>query len=500
MKVTGGRRGHYLHAKSTAELLQPEILPEAGFQSYEELKNNGLQLTYSFIRGIENNPDLHHPNLEETNRLEQGITNLNDAIKTVNQLESDNKKADIIATSLRFRADEMEYVKKLAELDDAIDNNLGESHVSDLLESTRELGHTLYGDIDPNVLEGVYNTIWNDIDSKDFHPSAIPIYNQLTNGFNWDGTFVRGLERPNTKTTLPDFNDPSLDWTGETILAAHPDEVKIVKDFWREKTILFGHKYSANTENMADAFKRVLKQFDDPENPVIDVVVDPNSNSLSWETSMMAIKVGANRAPITSEDQLLKKVAHELLVHGGRAINGLKSDLPVLGTGLYTETDRPDYLTFEEGLATTLEESIGTDQPSWNASMLAPYVNVALVNNGADFRSAFETSWRWRLLMSLKSGEAVTTEAVLREKVATYNAALRVFRGTPTAMQDKYPGAKVLTYNKDLSYLNGRVIVMNYLKDLHENNDSESLLNLLSAKFDPTVPEQAEIVRQYAAA
>lgn len=100
--------------------------------------------------------------------------------------------------------------------------------------------------------------------------------------------------------------------------------------------------------------------------------------------------------------------------------------------------------------------------------------------------------------MNLKDGEAISTDKILDEKVRTYNAALRVFRGTPTAMQDKYPGAKVLTYNKDLSYLNGRVIVMNYLKDLHQENDTDALLNLLSAKFDPTVPEQAEIVRQYA--
>lgn len=500
MKTTGGRRVNLTRVKSTAELLQPEILPEAGFQSYEKLKNNGLSLKNSFISGQANNPDLHHPHLEETTNLEDGIDNLEDAITTIKSLEYDANKADIVSTSLKFRASEMEYVKQLADLDDAIETGESESSVSDLLESTRTLGRKLYGDIDEDILVGAKNTIWQSIDSKQLHPSAASLYQDISKGFTWKDKLIPGLDRPSDTHTLPSFDDPSLPWLRDTVTKRRTGEADIIDKFWQERVNHYGEDYKAGAEDIADAFKEVLKFFDNGEESSISVVIDPESSNLSWETPQLAVKVGQKRNPISSKNELMRKVVHELIIHGGRAINGLKSDLPILGTGLYTNTERPDYLTFEEGLATTVEEALGDTPLEWSASMLTHYVNVSLVNQGADFRSAFETSWRWRLLMNLKDNEEVTSDKIIQEKSKAYDASLRVFRGTPTILQDKYPGSQALTYNKDLSYLNGRVVAMNYIKDLHQKDDTRELLGLIKAKYDPTVPEQAEIVRQYSIA
>ena len=92
----------------------------------------------------------------------------------------------------------------------------------------------------------------------------------------------------------------------------------------------------------------------------------------------MAVVVGGKRVPIKTSDELFCKVLHEFGVHGQRSINGLKTKLPVLGMGLFTDTPRPDYLTFEEGLATTVEEMIGDTVPKWTAAKLGHYINASL--------------------------------------------------------------------------------------------------------------------------
>src|SRR5690606_37127534 len=100
-----------------------------------------------------------------------------------------------------------------------------------------------------------------------------------------------------------------------------------------------------------------------------------------------------------------------------------------------------------------------------------------------------------RLLMSLENHDQEVTDGMIKKyQSAAYTSTVRIFRGTPTTLSEQYPDIKPLTFNKDLAYLNGRVIAMNYIRELYENKDVDGLMRLFEAKYDPTIPEQTEIV------
>ena len=162
--------------------------------------------------------------------------------------------------------------------------------------------------------------------------------------------------------------------------------------------------------------------------------------------------------------------------------------------GLFTDTPRPDYLTFEEGLATTVEEMIGDAVPKWTAVKLGHYINISLAEQGADFRTVFETAWRYRLLGKLKNDQEVTQEMINKEKQAAYGACVRIFRGTQPDLADNQPGAVPLTFNKDLAYLEGRVLAMQHLESLYSSQDVDGVARLFAGKYDPTNPKQQELM------
>ncbi len=99
--------------------------------------------------------------------------------------------------------------------------------------------------------------------------------------------------------------------------------------------------------------------------------------------------------------------------------------------------------------------------------------------------------------MKVKDNQEVTDEMIKKEQGITYTALVRIFRGTPTTLSEKYPDIAPLTFNKDLAYLNGRVLAMNHIKELYETDDEAGLLRLFSAKYDPTIPEQQAIIDKY---
>lgn len=51
-----------------------------------------------------------------------------------------------------------------------------------------------------------------------------------------------------------------------------------------------------------------------------------------------------------------------------------------------------------------------------------------------------------------------------------------------------------LTFNKDLAYLEGRVLAMRHLEDLYARQDVEGVARLFAGKYDPTNPEQQELM------
>lgn len=482
---------------SVAELLLPEHLPEAGFQSYESLKNNAAALKDDFINDRVANPDFEYSALRDLATIDKGILRLHEAIEAVRRQEPDEEKANIIASSLHFRIAEMEYVKLLARLDFVTHDNADEAVVRELAEETRALGEQLYGTPDEKIRDATRNEIWRQLDAKAYHPSAQKLYDELANGFTWQDREIAGLPRPDNNEQLPDFEHPSIAWTGEVVLRHNADIKAIVDDFWSEKVAERGDEYVAHPQDMVEAFEQVLDYLDPEGTSGVGVLLDTESAALSWETPLMAVKIGGKAAAHQNADALFQKIMHELRGHGGRAISGLQSELPVLGTGLYTDTPRADYLTFEEGFLTTVEKAIGDDEPVYVAKNLGHYANISLFAEGADFREVYETAWRWRTLLKLQNNEELTDAAIRKEKAITYTALVRVARGTPITIKENYPAIKPLSFNKDLAYLNGRVLAMDYLKQLYETNDEVGLVQLFDAKYDPTIPEQAAIVKKY---
>ena len=345
--------------------------------------------------------------------------------------------------------------------------------------------------------------MWQNIDSKSRTEKAQNIYNELRDGFVWqsnDGSAeyqISGLPRPNEAKPLPTFEDEALYWAGEIVMEDYANIEDCVQTFWNNKVEMNGEDWEANPTEIAEAFEDVLQLIDPEGEAGISIKIDENGKSLAWSTPEMAVKVGKERASIKSPEVLFQKILHELVIHGGRAIEGLKSDLPILGTGLYTETDPSDYLTFEEGFATVLETAISGKKQKWTPAFLSKYIGLNVAEKGGDFRAAYETEWRYRVLMQLKDDQDPSDEFINKQKRLAYNSCIRIYRGTPTNISEDYPEVKPITFPKDQAYLKGKLLAIDYLKSLHESDDKSSFRDIFKAKYDPTMPKQKEIFNTY---
>ena len=484
------------------EILQPYKTPEAGFQSYEAFVNDAGSCKVGFISGDDVNPRFEYRKLKDGGyliKLSHAVENLFKASMAIEEQEEDQQKIEATSSSLLFRAAEMEYVRSLAELSRLVDSNASEDIVSEKAEQARVFGESLYGKVNPEIRDGALNEIWTNIGSKKLHSSSQAIFNELQHGFEWKGRYIPPLDRAETEASLPSFDHPSLPWARDLVIEQDSKSIELLYEFWSEKVEEYGYGYSADPEDIKEAFEKVIGLYDPEGRYGIKVKIDPESTALSWNSSEMCMVVGGKRQPIKDFSTLVGKNCHEAYTHAQRAVEGFKSDLPVLGSGLFTDTERPDYLTFEEGLGSTIDELLTRNgSPSvWSPAFLGHYMTVDMVEKGHDFRTIFEKTWRWRLLMSLKDNEEVTDDRIDKVKSVTYTALVRVFRGTPSDLNGQYPNIRPLSYNKDLTYLNGRVLAMRHIQKLYETRDKAGFLRLFKGKFDPTIPEQDELARKY---
>lgn len=491
-----------LAQKSIEQLINPRVLPEAGFQSYAELVSDATVQREGFLQGEYRNPTFTYSRMGESDRLNEGIQKLEAAKEAALEVEQDGVYRAAIASSLDFRRAEMEYVNLLATVADLRNTNGSPEALSEAVELARHVGGELYGAPRPEIRDAALNELWSILEAKTYGPQAQHIYHELVNGSRYEGQATPALPRAEDPSAqLPRFEDNAgLDWAGEKIIEQNADIQALIDAFWDEKVALHGDEYACAPADIAEAFQAVIDLRDPSHESGVTVRLAEGKTALSWESPEMAVLVGEKRAPITNRDELFRKVLHEFGVHGQRSINGLKTDLPVLGLGLFTEPTaehRADYLTFEEGLATTVEEMIGDTPPQWTPAKLGHYINISLAEQGFDFRDVFETAWRYRALTSLKDGEDVTDQAIEKAKANAYNACVRIFRGTQPDLReatglDNAP----LTFNKDLAYLEGRYVAMNYLQQLYERQDNTGVEQLFAGKFDPTNPQQLELVQR----
>lgn len=206
--------------------------------------------------------------------------------------------------------------------------------------------------------------------------------------------------------------------------------------------------------------------------------VVPNSSALSTIAEKKLVEVGASRKEITG-NILKRKVIHEIGVHALRSINALKSGWLSAAYG------QKDYLPFEEGLATAMEDALGGQFKDHGID----YYLIAGLAYGLDdhsprnMREVFEIMWRVKALDTKKSLE---NDSIKKLQSEAFDQCFRMFRGTDTK-------TKGLVYLKDLAYFNGQELAWSILSQIYTEED----FNLLFAgKLDLTKPQQASIARE----
>lgn len=476
-----------------AEVCSLRNLPEAGFQSYEMLANDALKQRDSFLASESRNPEIHYKKLADLSGMDKGILALARGLEAVDRLTDDPEVMGAMRTSLGYRQAEMEFIKLLGQLDYVVNELQDADEARELAEEAKAASEALYGKADPELTDRTLNTVWSRLDGREFSGKAALLYNDLVNGFtSSEGFQIGAMKRAeNTEMFLPDMGEAAF-WAGEYFQESNADIQALLQEFWDEKVEEWGENYECGPLDIAEAFRRVV-DLRDPEGLAgIDVIVS-DGTALSWESPLVAIKIGRDRPPIKTSETLFTRTNHEFGVHGQSAINGAKTDIPALATGLYTDTPEPDYLTFEEGFAVVMEDAISSAKKDWSGGRVNYYLGVSFAEDGDDFRSVFEKTWRYNLLQQLKDGEEVTEEMIQKHRRMAYGSCVRIFRGTQTNLREKLGVDVSFTYNKDLSYLAGSVKALKYIEQAYEKRDEGMLDVVLLGKYDPTNPVQNDI-------
>jgi hypothetical protein len=484
-----------------AERLRPTVTKEMGFQSYEllegdtEHRNEQKKL---FMEGKIYNPDLDYPRIDEHD-LSMKMMPL-DLVIDQAQYVSDPVAASAIKMSAGYREAEMQWLVATKRLND-LKNQPASDEFFAAAKEYQELNEKLYGRPNEKLGRQVYGEIFAQARSKQLDERGQQIYDELYYGsivksgdveVSIPALYDRELGR------LPEVTDETLHDLKEVLAEECGFILELTDSYWNDIVLPRAEQDKTTpaftVQDMEVVFNETLHQMDPENSAGITIQIIEGKKTVSWDTPTMTVQLGDKRQAIKDPKDMASKVIHELYIHGGRAIKGLKSELPVLGTGLFTDAkpdENMDYLTFEEGFATIAEMAIMGEEVSWTPVHINNYLSTLSLYDNMDFRQTYEISWRARVLMSAKSGEELTDDTIAKEKKQAYISLVRVSRGTPTALIEK----PVLTFNKDLAYLEGKMKVIKYLDSV--KGDKAAIKRLFTAKFDPTNETQNGLVSQY---
>lgn len=482
------------------ELLHPRNNPEVAFQSYGEFLSDSVGQKKPFLDGETRNPILTYAKQLNLSDMDKGIIRLAELADSIENVV-DGEAFETIRSSLEYRMDEMHFVKVMARFREVAQRGDADA-VRELAVEAKELSESLYGKPDPEVRDGALNMIWGNVDNKNFSGKAAQLRDDLVHGFvSAEGFSVSPMRRAdNLDARLPDFDEymPAIRWTEEHYRTNNDDIKQIVDNFWNDKVAENGEDYVCGPDDIVEAFGQVIASRDPEGLSGVGVVLKEGATALSWETPLMAVQVGSKRKPIESPRALFASIAHEFGHHGQKAINGFKTGLPSLGAGLFTGGDsRSEYLTFEEGFATIVEQAIKGDKLEWSSANFNNYLAVSFASEGDDFRTVFEKVWRYNLLYKANEGDSISDEEIQKARSSAYGSCIRVFRGAPMQGQEAGGQSFYVTFNKDLAYLNGRIKVLPFLRQAYQLSDESILDRAYMGKYDPTDPVQANIASRY---
>ena len=199
------------------------------------------------------------------------------------------------------------------------------------------------------------------------------------------------------------------------------------------------------------------------------VVLHPVQRFMSINQTKKEVRIPAHTSQGYTHERLQALIAHELGTHVQRRLNGERSKLALLSTGL----DR--YSAGEEGVATVREQSISGDFSTdrWLERHLAIGMTVGLDGVKRDFREIFEIMWRYYYLDLRRNGRD-HTEALSIARNKSYDRCVRTFRGTGG-------GSKGYCYTKDIDYAEGNIGVWSLI-----GKKPDEMMKFSLGKYDPT--------------
>lgn len=482
------------------EKLHPAITPEIAFQSYELLDGDATQRKAektAFLANKVRNPSLDYL-YAKGGQLKVSIAVLNKLLDETKSIK-DEAVRNAVWDTISYRMAEMYWLLESKRLNEHFQDGVD---CTKSLERFQEGSEALYGSVDTKLSARIYAEFFAQIKDKKLDEGSLKILAELKHGFDMDvgddHIAIPKIKDDDAFDRLPGNVKEILEPLREVLLEEFHDISDIIDEYYDEVCVrrpkddpLHG---KFNPHDMKVMFERVHEKRDPENKSRISIQINESSSALSWDTPTMSVVVGANRLPIATKKEMLSKMVHEYGVHGMRAVNGQKTDLPILGAGLYTDAglgEQADYLTFEEGFATLCETAIMQEDIAWEPLYISRYLAVDASRKGLDFRQTFEQNWRIRALMKVKDGEMMTPEIISKEKTQAYISCVRIRRGTPTKMIS----GNIPTFNKDLAYLKGKIIALEHLKEIGE--DKEAIRYLFKGKFDPTNQLQNSLMKKY---
>jgi len=222
-----------------------------------------------------------------------------------------------------------------------------------------------------------------------------------------------------------------------------------------------------------------------------EVRQEAGKSNVDTRQSEKTTVIGTERA-LSDHIDAAKVLLHENGVHVERRKQGDELGDPLLsGTGLAR------YLDAEEGFAKILEEIFeGKTKEAGVQYYLGLGLARGLDGQPRDFRDVFEVDWRRRIVEKYVANPSkFTNKTVESAKNTAYNAAVRIFRGTPCNI----PG---MVYTKDQAYFIGNQKMWGYFSDIAQLPTDErkrAFQFLFKAKFDPTDELQRRLVEKASA-